>query len=929
MAGIDHPWAAVLPHVEKPARYLGGEFNSVIKDWTDEAIACRFVLAFPDLYDIGMSHLGTKILYKLINQCPDLLMERSFCPWIDMEEQLRGAGLPLISLESHRPLCDFDVLGFSLQYEMTYSNVLTMLDLGGVPLRTSEREDRDPIVIAGGPCATHPESIAPFIDAFLIGDAEEALPDLLRLIGKLKQAETPRQEILHQLAKVPGIYVPSLYTTRLVEETGLEVVDKPLQQDIPARVTRCLVEDLSQFPFPDDSPIALNEAIFDRLSIEISRGCTEGCRFCQAGMIYRPVRERSPEDIIQTLESALDKGGFDEASLTSLSTADYSCISPLIREVMKKLRPKRVGLGISSLRAYGLDEGLLDEIATVKATGLTFAPEAGTQRMRDVINKNISEEDIRRTCHRVFARGWRKMKLYFILGLPTETEEDLEGIIEMGRKAYRIGREFHRNVTVTVSVSSHVPKPHTPFQWCAMDSMETIAEKQEYLWQRARRAGFRLRKHDMRVSHLEGIIGRGDRRVADLLELAWRKGARFDSWDERLDWESWQEALAEWESATGIDRQIFLKTLPLDQPLPWDHIDVGLEEGFLAGEYRRALNNRLSPPCGKPKGEQVHHTNLADANADERKLVCYHCGIACDLSAMRQERKDFLQQLGASEPWQGGNPGWREAAMERVSRGEAPHAFDQGKPIRLRIRMERQGIGRMFSQLDLVRVLPQVLRRAGLNLYYSQGYNPHPVMSFAPAIPFMAGSLADLVDVQLAMPVLPQDLDERLLHASSPGMVISQAEELPDDAAPLSKTVDSMDWLIQLPDTAMGLDAEQEPALLPELVKAYEKSINARIADQTPVKVLRKNRVRELDLSEQLAFARVIQIGAEGPSGDLETGQPGLLYRQKIVAGAGIKPEELVHALFGNELSAVAILRLACLCDGQDVMQERQVACLS
>lgn len=931
MAGIDHPYAALLPHVEKPARYLGGEYQSVRKDWDDPALACRFVLAFPDLYDIGMSHLGTKILYKLINDCPDLMMERSFCPWFDMEQQLRAAGQLLISLENSRPLCEFDVVGFSLQYEMTYSNVLTVLDLGGIPLRSVDRAESDPIILAGGPCATHPEAIAPFIDAVLIGDAEEALPELLRRVGELRRAGSSRREILIELAMLGGVYVPQLYAIDDNEDTGIQSVGAPLDQRVPARVERRLVEDLSRFPFPDDSPVALSEAIFDRLSIEIARGCTEGCRFCQAGMIYRPVRERSPEDIVRTLEAALEKGGYDEASLTSLSTADYSCISPLITKVMKQLRTKRVGLGISSLRAYGLDENLLDEIASVKATGLTFAPEAGTQRMRDVINKNISEEDIQRTCHRVFSRGWRKMKLYFILGLPTETEDDLIGIIDTGRKAVNIGREYHKSVTVTVSISSHVPKPHTPFQWCAMDSMEQIAEKQELLWQQARRAGFRLRRHDMRVSHLEGIIGRGDRRAADLIERAWRKGARFDSWEERLDWNAWQEALTEWEQQHDLDRSIFIRTLPVDARLPWDHIDVGLKDGFLKGEYRRAVNNRLSPPCGKPKGAQVHHTNIADAEEDRRKLVCYHCGIACDMSAMREERIDFLEQLDAQAAPEPTGPGWREASLKRISKGEAPHAFEQGRPLKLRLRMERTGLGRMFSQLDLVRMLPQILRRGGLELYYSQGFSPHPVMSFAPAIGFLAGSVADFADVQLAMPVLPDGLAEKLRAVSPPGLLIADAWVPDEDAETLSGSIHGMDWLLQLPMELGELDAEQDPDRLNELITQLDARARARLSDPEPVKVIRKHVTRLLDLQEQVVQLRFGMVEDWSGHGDLEPGRPAMWYRQRLVPGAAIKPDELMATLFAGELQAESTLRLACLIleDGQwTSLTTRRQACL-
>ncbi|MGH9336343.1 MAG: DUF2344 domain-containing protein, partial [Vicinamibacteria bacterium] len=556
-----------------------------------------------------------------------------------------------------------------------------------------------------------------------MGDAEERLPRLMRHYAELKRVKKDRIEVLVELAREGGVYCPALYERELCERSGLVHVARPKYEGVPEKVERAFLADINRFPYPDDSPVPVAEAIFDRMAIEIARGCTEGCRFCQAGMIYRPVRERDPEQVVSTLVSAIEKGGYDEASLTSLSTADYSCISPLVKGVMERLRPQKIALGISSLRAYGLDEDLLDDISTVKATGLTFAPEAGTQRMRDVVNKNITEEDIFTTCHRVFSRGWNRVKLYFMIGLPTEMDEDVRGIAGMGGQALDIGRGYQKNkVAVTVSVSSHVPKPHTPFQWCAQDRMEEIERKQRILRGEARSRGFKLKTHDHRVSHLEGIVARGDIRTANLIESAWRKGARFDGWDEHLAWSVWLEALAEWEKAQSVSRETYLATLPVDGRLPWDHIDVGLAPGFLAKEYRRTLQGRFSPPCGKPVYTKVHHTNLEDARADERKLVCYHCGVACDLTAMREERLVFLEKMGAeTRPEKPAEPNVRERAHQRVARGLSPHDFAQGRPIRYRLRYAKTEPMSLRGHLDFVRVLTRVLRRAGLPLYYTEG----------------------------------------------------------------------------------------------------------------------------------------------------------------------------------------------------------------
>ena len=459
-------------------------------------------------------------------------------------------------------------MGFSLQYELTFTNVLNMLDLGGIPIRSHDRRPEHPLVIAGGPVATQPEPMAPFVDGFLIGDAEERLPELMREHARLREEGIEdREEILVRLQAGGGLYCPALYDRDVCPRSGLAYVSRARRPEVPLRTERAFLDDVNRFPFPDDSPVPAAEAIFDRTAVEIARGCTEGCRFCQAGMIYRPVRERDPKAIVDTVVSAVEKGGYDEASLTSLSTADYSCVAPLIKEVMKELVPRRVSLGISSLRAYGLPEEVLDDISQVKATGLTFAPEAGSQRMRDVVNKNVSEQDIYETCRRVFSRGWDRAKLYFMIGLPTEEDEDVLGIADMGRQARHIGdREAKRRVRITVSVSSHVPKPHTPFQWCAQDSMAEIERKQDLLQDRARQDGFRLRTHDRRVSHLEGILARGDIRTARLVEIAFRLGARFDGWDEQLRWDLWEQALERWESETGALRGDYLGTIPVGRP---------------------------------------------------------------------------------------------------------------------------------------------------------------------------------------------------------------------------------------------------------------------------------------------------------------------------------------------------------------------------
>ncbi|MGE0789605.1 MAG: TIGR03960 family B12-binding radical SAM protein [Sandaracinaceae bacterium] len=802
-----HPYSAFLSRVQKPSRYVGGEHGEAKKDW--DAALSRICLAFPDVYDIGMSHLGFKILYSIVNGHEKLIAERCYAPWIDLEAELRERSEPLRSLESWRPLKEFDVVGFSLQFELTFTNVLTMLDLGGIPLRSADRGEDDPLVIAGGPTATHAEPLAPFLDAIVIGDGEEKTPEVMLSWQALKAAGVPRRERLIALARSGGVYVPCLYETALEPETGVRVVVPSAIEGVPFPVERALVGDLNAYPFPVDGPVASTETVFDRVSVEIARGCTEGCRFCQAGMIYRPVRERSPETILDSIRGAVKDGGYDEASLTCLSTADYSAIHPLVKKVTAALEEDRVALSVSSLRAYGLDEDLLDELKKVRAGGLTFAPEAGTQRMRDVVNKNVTEEQLMLTARRVFERGWSRMKLYFMIGLPTEEEEDVRGIVQTGARAQKLGKQLQRGrgPQVTVSVSIHVPKPHTPFQWCAMDTRPVTRTKQGWLREEARQSRVTLRMHDSDGSWLEGVLSRGDRTLADVIEHAYRGGARFDSWDEQLKVDAWAEAF----EACGVDPERFLGTIPLSARLPWDHIDVGLEEGFLAREYKKALQSRLSPPCGKAAGMFVHHTNIEEAEGDARRLVCYDCGVACDMTQMREERLGFLAQLGADRP-RVRLPVAEEAPKKKDERRRPEPLPPKGEPTRVRLRFEKVGRAAYRGHLDLIRVLPRIFRRVGMPLYYSQGFHPKPQMVFAPALSLGIASLAEYVDVTLddGVPFSLDGLCERLNAVSEDGIRFRAAVRLGPGDKRLNRVIDEARYVGAIPEAwlaAKGLDA--------------------------------------------------------------------------------------------------------------------------
>jgi radical SAM family uncharacterized protein/radical SAM-linked protein len=912
---FDHPYAAILANVEKPSRYTGGEHGVRRKDWN--GVQARVCLAFPDIYDIGMSHLGFRILYKVLNDDPRTLAERVYAPWVDMQRELARSGQLLLSLESARPLADFDVVGFSLQYELTYTNILRMLDLGGIPLRALARSDADPLVLAGGPVATHAEPIAPFIDAFVIGDGEESATEVALMWTEHRRAGESREQCLLALTQIPGVYVPSLYDTAVDADTGFTVVTGARVPGVPFPVERRIVPDLAKFPFPDDGPVGGPEAIFDRMSIEVARGCTEGCRFCQAGMIYRPVRERDPDEVVTTVLSALEKSGQDEVSLTALSTADVSSISPLIKRLAEKTAPERVSLGVASLRAYGLAEDLIDDIRKVRATGLTFAPEAGTQRMRDVINKNVTEEQLLVTAERVFGRGIDSMKLYFIIGLPTEEDEDVLGIIAVGKNALSIGKRVSKGrPKVTVSVSTHVPKPHTPFQWCAMDPLEEIARKQQLLRDEARGPrGLKLKMHDATTTVLEGVLARGDRPLADVIERAYQNGAIFDSWEEHLKMGVWQEALSHF----AIDTNRYLGTIPVTARIPWDHIDVGLEDGFLAREYRKALASRLSPPCGKVSGMFIHHTNVKDASADARRLVCYDCGVACDLGKMRSERIGFLKKMGAEEPGVRAHlPMVAHAvkAEKKAAPGPEAHRPPQagGEGERFRLRFSKTGPAALLGHLDLIRELPRVIRRAGVRTQYTRGFHPKPDMTFSPALSLGVASLGEYLDVRLSGAPESAELVARLNRVASDGLSFSSAARLGPMDPRVTAIIDGADYVVALARPALA--ALGGEAGLAERIAQFHatESIRLRRNIEGIGKIVDvKAFVTRLELGDAHAVEALAQSGIVGRIVPLSVSI-------RILPNGSAKISEVVEAVTGDAHFPFKAVRAALTGQGRSPM---------
>lgn len=585
----------ILPFVQKPGRYTGGEHNSAHKRW--ESARVRFLFAFPDVYDVGMSYLGLKILYHEINRRDDALCERAFAPWPDMESLMRARGIPLYSLESFVPASEFDIIGFTLQYELNYTNVLNMLDLAQIPVRAADRDESHPLVIAGGPVAYNPEPMADFIDVFVLGDGEEVIHEIIDAVPGL-QSRTDRMDLLRTLAQIEGVYVPRLYH---VEYSGLAVSHLSHDPAAPDQVMPRRAKDIEALPFPDDVIVPLVETIHDRAMVELFRGCSRGCRFCQAGMVYRPVRERRPETVRDHVLKQLESTGYDEVSLMSLSSADYSGIEPLIGTLASDCAGRQVGVSLPSLRVDSFSIDLAARLQELRRSSITFAPEAGSQRMRDIINKNVTESDLMDATAAAFAHGWTAIKLYFMIGLPFETDDDVRGIADLAQKVLDRGRDVIRatggspgRAKVHVAVASFVPKPHTPFQWVRQDSREEFQRKIDLLRYSIRSRAIKLSWNDPDISLLEAALSRGDRRVGDVIEAAWKSGCKFDSWDELFNPGKWWDAFG----SCGIDPS-YIGGAPrgVESRLPWDHIATGLDKSFLVEELDRAKRGDPTPDC--------------------------------------------------------------------------------------------------------------------------------------------------------------------------------------------------------------------------------------------------------------------------------------------------------------------------------------------
>lgn len=786
---------AFLRSVAKPTRYIGGEVNEIVKPDSREML--HVALAFPDLYDIGMSYMGLSILYNAVNRREDAWAERVFMPWLDMEAEMEARKLPLYGLESKRPLAEFDVIGFTLQFELTYTNILQMLRLGGIPWRSSERNESHPLVIAGGPCAVNPEPLAPFVDAFFIGDGEEGFGDILDVVKALRGR--PRAALLRELSRVEGIYVPALYITEPGGPSAFEVVTGAVE-GAPLPVRKRILWNLDSHPFPAKVLVPHHEVVHDRYSIEIARGCSVGCRFCQAGYIYRPARERSFDEVFQSANDGLAATGFNEVSLLSLNAGEYAGIDNLVRAISTEGREHQVGVAMPSLRVSALTKELAKSLSSGRKSGFTLAPEAGTQRLRNVVNKQITEADVMNAASVVYSSGWNLVKLYFMIGLPTETEEDLHGIEKLAKLVAHKAREVGcKTARINLSTSSFVPKPFTPFQWCAMEKPENLRAKQNWLKDNLRRP-VTYKWHDVDASVIEAVLSLGDRRVASAIEEAARLGCRFDGWTEQLRRDLWQEAF----KRASIDVAFYLhREKEKDEPLPWDHIDVGVRKDFLWREWQQALAAEPTNKCG------------ADS--------CYGCGF-------------FAKQCMAGE--------FERTRDSEISPSAEPTETTSAEPAvadisKYRLTFSKTGTARFLGHLDLVDVLVRALRRAGVTLAYSKGFHPMPKVELPSPLPLGVEGVNELMDFEA-------------LEFDEAGLLQFLRTSLPQGLAPMgvSKVLPAFAKLGALKIQHYEIAPRNVSAEWLEALK--EKAAAFQRAATWPVEKVHKGQARTYDLKERV-----------------------------------------------------------------------------
>ncbi len=833
----------ILPRVAKPSRYLGNELNTVHREAAPGDL--RIALGFPDLYDVGLSNLGILILYRILNGLDGVVAERTYAPGIDLEAQLRARGLPMFSWESKTPLGEFDAIGFSIQYELAATNILTILDLAGIPIRAEDRDDEHPIILAGGPCVAHPEPYARFIDAFVIGDGEDAVVGFARVLGETRGR--PRDERLAAMREVPGVYVPALHPT-ITAADGTILPDPSV-----APVRKALLRDLNAAAYPTDYIVPFTQQVHDRVSMEVLRGCTQGCRFCQAGMTYRPVRERSLDEIGRLLGETIAKTGYDEVSLSSLSTCDYSKVKHLVENSVQQLTPNGVAVTLPSIRTDSFSVDLSEMVATAKKSGITFAPEAASPRLRALIGKWIPDEELLSTTNSVFERGWNKVKLYFMIGHPTETDEDVEAIGRLVRRVLQGGRAHMSGAMVNVGVSTFVPKPFTPFQWERQIDMDETRHKQAILRRALNVRGIRFRPHEPENSWLEGIVSRGDRRVGELFELAWREGCRLDGWSEHFDFSKWQRAIEKW----GVDPARMLRERSVEEPLPWDHIDIMVTKKFLKDDLEKAKTKSaeaaLTPDC---------------------RAGCHICGV------IHVDKKLCATMIKTSKKGKKETEAWTPKPAPPRTVWEDPEVG------RLRFRFAKDARVRLLSHLELQNALVRTMRRAGVPTAYSQGFSPHMKLALGDALPVGMSSEGDYGDVRLRRAMGPDEFLERANAACPDGLRILAATEVDLGAPSLTARVEAARYHVDLSrldlDPAAVADAIERFLALDELI------VEKRVKKKRGVKIVR------VDVRDTVKEVAIVEAGAAAGAG------AGLALDTLVGRRGGNlgRPKELLMGLF-------------------------------